>query len=144
MIYRAHDFIDDAWILLFSLMHGPIYHFGEIMSTWRYVVKEKGENWNSLNQKRDRYMQETFFHVAQMYWLEQYRPLDKRERERAFYDFKLGTSVFVKHPSKKSRRLFVTVLRYDLFHVLWHLPKPALTPDTGGWMPGSLPEVTEY
>ncbi len=143
VIYRAHDFIDDAWILLFALLHGPIHHFNETMSSWRYVVKDNGENWNSLNQKRDRYIQETYFHTAQMYWLEQYRELDRRERERAFYDFKLGTSIFVKHPSKKAWRVFMTVMRYDLLHVLCHLPKPPLTDETGAWEPDSMPEVTE-
>ncbi len=144
VIYRAHDFIDDAWILMFALLHGPMHHFEETMSSWRYVVKDDGENWNSLNQKRDRYIQETYFHVAQMYWLEQYRKIDKRERERAFYDFKLGTSIFVKHPSAKSWKLFLTVLRYDFMHVLMHLPKPGLNIHTGGWLPGELPEVEEH
>ena len=143
VIYRAHDFIDDAWILFFSLMHGPIHHFNETMSSWRYVVKDEGENWNSLNQKRDQYMQETYFHVAQMYWLEQYRSLDRREKERAWYDFKLGTSIFVKHPSGESWKLFVTVLKYDLLHVLWHFPKPALTEKTGAWKPDYIPKAAE-
>lgn len=141
VIYRAHDFIDDAWILLFSLLHGPIHHFDGIMSSWRYVVRSGGENWNSLNAKRDQYMQETYFHVAQMWWLEQYRPLDSRERQRAWYDFKLGTSVFVKHPSLRSWKLFITVLRYDLMHVLLHLPKPGLTEDIGAWQPSEIPEL---
>ncbi|MCR5746920.1 MAG: glycosyltransferase [Lachnospiraceae bacterium] len=144
VIYRAHDFIDDAWILLFALLHGPIHHFDEVMSSWRYVVKKDGENWNSLNQKRDRYIQETYFHVAQMYWLEQYRELDKRERERAFYDLKLGTSIFVKHPAAKSWKVFVTVFKYDLLHVLWHFPKPSLTAETGAWSISAMPEVKEY
>ncbi len=144
VIYRAHDFIDDAWILLFSLLHGPIHHFGEVMSSWRYVVKEEGENWNSLNVKRNQYIQETYFHIAQMYWLEQYRALDRRERERAMYDFKLGTSIFVKHPSRASWRLFKMVLKYDLFHVLLGLPKPKMTDETGAWEKGDMPEETEY
>lgn len=141
VIYRAHDFIDDAWILLFALLHGPIHHFEEVMSSWRYVAKDEGENWNSLNRKRNQYMQETYFHVAMMYWLEQYHKLDSRERERAWYDFKLGTSIFIKHPSGKSWRLFVTVLKYDLFHVLWHLPKPSLTAQTGAWKPEGIPPL---
>ena len=144
VIYRAHDFIDDAWILLFSLLHGPLYHFDEVMSAWRYVARKDGENWNSINQKRNQYIQETYFHVAQMYWLEQYRKPDKRERERAYYDFKLGTSVFVRHPSKESLELFITVLKYDLFHMLWRLPKPKLNKYTGGWEKTDMPEVKEY
>ncbi|MBO5552092.1 MAG: glycosyltransferase [Lachnospiraceae bacterium] len=143
VIYRAHVFIDDAWILLFSLLHGPIHHFDEVMSSWRYVVRDEGENWNSLNQKRNQYMQETYFHVAMMYWLEQYRKLDKRERDRAWYDFRLGTSVFVKHPSKESWRLFITVLKYDLLHVLCRFPKPKLTERTGAWKPAYIPRVIE-
>ena len=138
-----HDFIDDAWILLFSLLHGPMHHFDEAMSTWRYVAKDDGGNWNSLNRKRNQYMQETYFHVAQMYWLEQYRKPDKRERERAWYDFRLGTSVFVKHPSAGSWRLFVTVLKYDLLHMICRLPKPGLTENTGGWAPQYIPEAEE-
>lgn len=143
VIYRAHDFIDDAWILLFALLHGPMYHFDEVMSSWRYVAKKTGENWNSLNMKRDQYMQETYFHVAQMYWLEQYRKPDKRERQRAWYDFKLGTSVFVKRPSAATFELFMTVLKYDLLHVLCRLPKPKLTTHTGAWQPEKIPEVKE-
>lgn len=141
VIYRAHDFIDDAWILLFSLLHGPIHHFEEVMSSWRYVAKEGGENWNSLNIRRDQYMQETYFHVAQMWWLEQYRKPDRREKQRAWYDFKLGTSIFVKHPSRRSLDLFFTVLKYDLLHVLLHFPKPRLTENTGGWQPESIPKL---
>ncbi len=143
VIYRAHDFIDDAWILLFALLHGPMHHFDEAMSAWRYVAKPSGENWNSLNMNRDRYMQEAYFHVAQMYWLEQYRKPDRRERERAWYDFKLGTSVFVKHPSKRSWELFTTVLKYDLLHVLFHFPKPRLPPHTGSWRPEEIPGEIE-
>ena len=143
VIYRAHDFIDDAWILLFALLHGPVHHFDEVMSSWRYVAKDGGENWNSLNRQRDQYIQETYFHVAQMYWLEQYRPMDRRERERAWYDFKLGTSIFVKKPSRKAWKLFVTVFSYDLLHVLLHLPKPELNENTGAWKPERIPEVTE-
>ncbi|MBQ9360103.1 MAG: glycosyltransferase [Lachnospiraceae bacterium] len=141
VIYRAHDFIDDAWILLFTLLHGPIHHFDEVMSSWRYVVKDEGENWNSLNQRRNQYMQETYFHVAQMYWLEQYRGLDKRERERAWYDFKLGTSIFVKHPSAESWRVFATVLKYDFLHVICCFPKPAMNEHTGEWKPSYVPRV---
>lgn len=141
VIYRAHDFIDDAWILLFTLLHGPIHHFDEVMSSWRYVVKDEGENWNSLNQRRNQYMQETYFHVAQMYWLEQYRGLDKRERERAWYDFKLGTSIFVKHPSAESWRVFATVLKYDFLHVICGFPKPAMNEHTGEWKPSYVPRV---
>ena len=144
VIYRAHDFIDDAWILLFSLMHGPMHHFEETMSAWRYVAKNDGENWNSLNKQRDQYMQETYFHIAQMYWFEQYRKLSAVKRKQAAYDLKLGTSIFVKRPSKASFRLFATVLKYDLFHVLLRMPKPAMTPEIGGWLPESLPEVREY
>ena len=143
VIYRAHDFIDDAWILLFSLLHGPMHHFDEVMSSWRYVVKKEGENWNSLNQQRDQYMQEAYFHVAMMYWLEQYRKPDKRERERAWYDFKLGASIFVKHPTVDSLRLFLTVFRYDFMHVLCHMPKPRLTEHTGGWQPDLIPQPLE-
>ncbi len=143
VIYRAHDFIDDAWILLFALLHGPMHHFEETMSSWRYVTKETGENWNSLNMQRNQYMQETYFHVAMMWWLEQYRVLDKREKQRAWYDLKLGTSIFVKHPSRKSWELFITVLKYDFFHVLLHFPKPRLTEHTGGWKPQSIPKLID-
>ncbi len=143
VIYRAHDFIDDAWILLFSLLHGPIHRFDEKMSAWRYVKKEGGENWNSLNQKRGQYMQETYFHVAQMYWMEQYGILGEKRKDKAWYDFRLGTSVFVKHPSKDTFRLFLTVLKYDLFHVILHFPRPALTVETGAWQSDSIPRKTE-
>ena len=143
IIYRAHDFIDDAWILLFALLHGPMHHFSEIMSSWRYVVKEGGENWNSLNQQRDRYMQETRFHIARMAWLEQYVSLDRIDRREAFYYFKLASSILVKHPSAESLELFFDSLRYDLFHVLCRLKRPELPRYMGGWEPGPMPEVTE-
>ncbi len=143
VIYRAHDFIDDAWILLFALLHGPIHHFDEVMSSWRYVAKDDGENWNSLNRMRNQYMQETYFHVAMMYWLEQYRELDSRERERAWYDFKLGTSIFVKHPSPDAWRVFATVFRYDLMHVICGLSKPTMNEHTGGWEPSYVPQVLD-
>ena len=73
--------------------------------------------------------------MARMYWYEQYMPMDRLEKSKAWYDFKLGTSVFLKHPGRDTWTLFLTVLRYDLFHVLWHLPKPGLTVHTGGWQP---------
>ncbi len=133
VIYRAHDFIDDSWILLFTLLHGPMYRFSEKMCAWRYVVKKDGGSWNSINQKRNRYMEDTYFHVARMYWYEQYRKLDGIERKKAFYDFKLGTSVFVKHPSRESFELFKTVFKYSFLHVLLHLGKPGLNEHTGGY-----------
>lgn len=144
VIYRAHDFIDDAWILLFAVLHGPMHRFGEVMSAWRYVVKEGGENWNSLNSRRNQYLQETYFHTAQLYWLEQYIKPGPVQRKKAFYDLKLGTSVFVKHPSKETLKLFVTVLKYDLLHVILGLPKPEMTEETGAWKIQDMPEETEY
>ena len=143
IIYRAHDFIDDAWILLFALLHGPIHRFSEVMSSWRYVVKDGGENWNSLNQQRDQYMQETRFHIARMAWLEQYESLDRIDRREAYYYFKLASSILVKHPSSDSLELFFDSLRYDLFHVLCWLKKPCIARYVKGWEPGLMPEVTE-
>lgn len=143
VIYRAHDFIDDAWILLFALLHGPIHHFDEVMSAWRYVVKEKGENWNSINRKRNQYIQETYFHIARMYWLEQYKEIDKTDITEAKYYFKLGTSILVKHPSLEAWELFVTTFKYDFLHVLCHMPKPKLNWHIGGWRPEYIPQAEE-
>ena len=53
ILHRAHDFVDDAIILLLLLIQGDIYRMDEQMSVWRYVRKDTGTNWNSLAMQRN-------------------------------------------------------------------------------------------
>ncbi len=121
ILYRAHDFIDDAVILLFMLLHGPIMRLDPVMSAWRYVAKSGGENWNSLKAKRNEALEECSMRCTMMQWCERNVGLTEFGRKKARSDMKYALSIFLKHPSKETFRNAWRLFCYDILHVTLHI-----------------------
>ena len=102
LLYRAHDFVDDALILLFLLIQGDIYRMEEVMSAWRYVRKKGGTNWNSLAMKRDLIKDDCYLSQTVTKWLMQYREISGYGKKRAKKDFETALKMFLRSPGKDS------------------------------------------
>ncbi|MCR4907841.1 MAG: glycosyltransferase [Lachnospiraceae bacterium] len=121
ILYRAHDFIDDAVILLFMLLHGPVMRLDPVMSAWRYVAKADGENWNSLKAKRDEALEECRMRCIMLKWCEKNVGLTSFGRKKALADMKYALSIFLRHPSGESLNNAWTLFCYDILHVTLHI-----------------------
>ncbi len=104
LLYRAHDFVDDAIILLFLLIQGDIYRMDEVMSVWRYVKKKGGTNWNSLAMKRNIIRDDCYLSQTVALWLKQYRPISDYGKKKAKRDFGTALKMFLKSPGKENLR----------------------------------------
>ena len=114
ILYRAHDFIDDGVIFTFILLQGKIFRFDDIMVAHRYVEKEGGGSWNSLKLKRDYMTEECDLKRKMMQWVEENAGLTPEALPRADREFKTALSVFIKHPCRKTSRMFFPCLKYWL------------------------------
>ncbi len=117
ILYRAHDFIDDAVILLFMLLHGKIFRMEEEMSVWRYVSKDDGESWNSINRKRKQKLEDCEMKCTMLKWCEENVGLTEFGKAKAKSDFKYSLSVFLRNPSIRSFKMVCRVFRYNILHV---------------------------
>lgn len=117
ILYRAHDFIDDAVILLFMVLHGKIFRFDDTMSAWRYISKDDGGNWNSIKRKRNAMLEDCYMKCTMLRWCEENVGLDAFGKKKALSDYKTALSVFVKHPSQETWKLAKTVFNYNILHV---------------------------
>ncbi len=122
ILYRAHDFIDDGVIFTFILLQGKIYRFDDVMVAHRYVEKAGGESWNSRKLKRNYLIEECALKRTVMEWVEENAGLTDKAIKRAGKEFKTTASVFLKHPSKETWKIFYPGLRYYL-HVKFGHPK---------------------
>lgn len=50
-LYKMDYFVGDRTLALILVLSGRIYCFETYMGCYRYIVKEKGQNWSSINQK---------------------------------------------------------------------------------------------
>ena len=118
IIYRAHDFVDDAVILLFLLMQGDIYRMDEVMSAWRYIKKEGGSNWNSLALQRDTARDDCYLSKTLMQWVEKTKGLTEYSEKRCRNDFGLALKMYLKHPDKENRQFLNDMYDYGITHVV--------------------------
>ncbi len=121
ILYRAHDFIDDALILLFMLLHGPVMRLDPVMSAWRYVAKADGENWNSLKAKRNEALEESRMRRIMLNWCEKNVGLSSFGRKKALSDMKYALSIFLRHPSPETLDNAWRGFCYDILHVSLHI-----------------------
>lgn len=126
IIYRAHDFVDDAVILLFLLMQGDIFRMDEVMSAWRYVRKKDGTNWNSLSLNRDTARDDCYLNKTLMQWVEQYRPLSEYCENRCKGDFGLALKMYLKNRSAENKKFLEDMYDYGITHVVLHDEKTTL------------------
>ncbi len=114
ILYRAHDFIDDGVIFTFILLQGKIYRFSDVMVAHRFVEKQGGESWNSRKLKRNYLIEECDLQRKMMQWMEENPGLTEKALPRADKEFKTALSVFLKHPSVASGKMFFPWFRYWL------------------------------
>lgn len=126
IIYKAHDFVDDAVILLFLLLQGDIYRLDEVMSAWRYVKKENGTNWNSLALKRNTLIDDCYLSKELMQWVERTRGLTAYSEKRCKADFGLALRMYLQKPNKENKKFLEDMYDYGITHVVMHDKKTSL------------------
>ncbi|MCR5507651.1 MAG: glycosyltransferase [Lachnospiraceae bacterium] len=120
ILYRAHDFVDDALILLFLLIQGDIYRMDDKMSAWRYVRKDNGTNWNSLAMKRDLVRDDCYLNTTMTKWVEESVGLTDHAAIRAKKDFETALKMFLRKPDKENRKFLNDMYEYNIAHVVLH------------------------
>lgn len=126
ILYRAHDFVDDAVILLFLLMQGDIYRLDDNMSVWRYVRKKSGTNWNSLAMNRDTAKDDCYLSKTIMQWVEATKGLTDYSKVRCSNDFGLALRMYLLRPTKDNRKFLKDMYEYGITHVVLEDKKSSL------------------
>ncbi len=118
ILYKAHDFVDDALILLFLLIQGDIYRMSEVMSAWRYVRKDTGTNWNSLSLKRDLVRDDCYLNTTMTKWVEEAVGLTDHAAIRCKKDFLTALNMYLHKPSKENLQFVKDMYEYNIVHVV--------------------------
>ncbi|MCR5788735.1 MAG: glycosyltransferase [Lachnospiraceae bacterium] len=118
ILYRAHDFVDDALILLFLLIQGDIFRMNEPMSAWRYVKKAGGKNWNSLAMERDLLRDDCYLSQTMMKWVDNAVGLSDYAKERAAKDFGSALKLWLKRPDRENYRFLKDMYDYNIKEVV--------------------------
>ena len=118
ILYRAHDFVDDAIILLFLLIQGKLYRMDDVMSAWRYVRKVNGGSWTSIATARDIAKEDCYLSKTMMQWLEGYLGMDDYGRQVASNSFNLALSRYLKKPNKANKQFLKDMYDYYITHVI--------------------------
>lgn len=118
ILYRAHDFVDDAIILLFLLIQGDIYRFDDVMSAWRYVRKDTGTNWNSLSMKRDLIRDDCYLNTTMTKWVEEAVGLTDHAAIRCKKDFLTALNMYLHKPNRENRKFLKDMYEYNIVHVV--------------------------
>jgi hypothetical protein len=84
------------------------------MVAHRYVEKEGGESWNSRKLRRNYMVEECSLKRKMMEWVEENAGLSPKALKRADREFKTALSVFIKHPSSDTAKMFFPCLKYWL------------------------------
>ena len=126
ILHRAHDFVDDALILLFLLIQGDIYRMDETMSAWRYVRKDTGTNWNSLSLKRDLVKDDCYLNTTMTKWVEDAVGLTDHAAIRCKKDFATALKMYLRKPCKENRKFLEDMFEYNIKHVVMKDKKTSL------------------
>ncbi len=119
ILYRAHDFVDDAMILLFLLLSGDIYRMPDSMSVWRYVSKKGSGNWNSRARERDLVRENAYMFKKVAMWYEQeVDKLQEYSEKRAKHEFATALDVWLHHPSKTNTTYLKDMFDYGITHIV--------------------------
>lgn len=117
IIYRADKIMGDITIFMLCLLHGNIYQSTEILSAYRYICVNGGNNFNSIN-KENKYKE----YNALRYWIS----LEKYVREHKYSDYRIDIikwgifSYGKKYSSVAMLKLFLNAkeLKYLLIYFL--------------------------
>ena len=126
ILYRAHDFVDDAVILLFLLLQGDLFRLDEEMAVWRFVKKKESGSWTSVAAQRDIAKDDCYLSKTLMQWIEENAQLDEYAPVVAKRSFNLALSRFLKKPVKKNRQFLKDMYDYQITHVVMHDQKSSL------------------
>ncbi|MCR5222285.1 MAG: glycosyltransferase [Lachnospiraceae bacterium] len=126
ILYRAHDFVDDALILLFLLLQGDIYRMDDVMSAWRFVQKKESGSWTSVAVKRDIAKDDCYLSKTMMQWIEENSVLDEYAQVVAKRSFNLALSRFLKKPNKANKQFLKDMYDYQITHVVLSDQKSSL------------------
>ena len=118
ILYRAHDFVDDALILLFLLIQGDIYRMDEDMSAWRYVKKTGGSNWNSLAMKRDLIRDDCYLAQTVTKWVEASVGIGDYAKQRCKKDFLTALNMYLHKPNGENLKFLKDMFDYNITHVV--------------------------
>ncbi|MBO4374693.1 MAG: glycosyltransferase family 2 protein [Lachnospiraceae bacterium] len=138
LLYRAHDFVDDAIILLFLLIQGDIYRMDEVMSAWRYVRKKQGTNWNSLAMERNIIKDDCYLSQTVTKWLAQYRQISDYGKKKAKKDFGTALKMFLKSPGKENRRFLKDMYEGNIRDIVCPEKNTTLVGYSLGYLIGKL------
>ena len=119
ILYRAHDFVDDAVILLFLLIQGELFRMDETMSAWRYVRKKGGGNWNSLAMERNLIRDDCYLSQKIMKWVEDSVGLSEYSKIRAKKDFGTALKYWLKKPDRDNYRFLKDMYEYNMKEVVY-------------------------
>ena len=114
ILHRAHDFVDDAIILLLLLIQGDIFRMDETMSVWRYVRKDTGTNWNSLAMQRNLIKDDCYLSQTMMKWLEESIGLGEYAVIKARKDFLTALNIYLHKPNKDNRKFLRDMYNYNI------------------------------
>ncbi|MCR5733186.1 MAG: glycosyltransferase [Lachnospiraceae bacterium] len=126
ILYKAHDFVDDAVIILFLLIQGDIYRMDEIMSAWRYVKKKGGTNWNSLSMSRNLIKDDCYLSQTLTKWLKNYMEISEYGKTRAKKDFQTALKMFLKAPNKENKKFLLDMYEYNIKEIVCEGKKTTL------------------
>lgn len=126
ILYRAHDFVDDAVILLFLLMQGDIYRMDDVLSAWRFVRKKGAGNWNSLILQRDTAKEDCYLSKTLMQWVEKQKGLTDYSKKRCKSDFGLALRMYLTKPNKENKKFLNDMYEYGITHVVMEDKKCSL------------------
>ena len=127
ILYKAHDFVDDAIILLFLLIQGDIYRMDETMSAWRYVRKDTGTNWNSLSMKRDLIKDDCYLNTTMTKWVEEAVGLTDHAAIRCKKDFLTALNMYLHKPTRDNGKFVKDMFEYNIQHVVLKDKKTSLS-----------------
>ena len=127
VLYKAHDFVDDAIILLFLLIQGDIYRMDETMSAWRYVRKDTGTNWNSLSMKRDLIKDDCYLNTTMTKWVEEAVGLTDHAAIRCKKDFLTALNMYLHKPTGDNGKFVKDMFEYNIQHVVLKDKKTSLS-----------------
>ena len=111
VLYKASPKIGDKTVILLLLSYGKIYNMDEVMSCYRYIIQENGNNVSSLyigNNNRD----ELFEYLC---YLEKYSdevlkmPLNMDYKKKQY--FIAAITVYMKNKTNRNRQVVKNILR---------------------------------
>lgn len=109
ILYKAHRFVGDRTMAMLLALQGDVYRINRTMSTYRFVKKDKGSNWFSLESSNLYTLYDFFYYIRR---LEKYASstfgMNINIKKEKHVDFEGTLSIFCSHPTMA---LFLCLLK---------------------------------